>query len=296
MEGLIRALHLQDFGFRDFLEVTLLSVVIYRLFLLIKGTRAVQMLYGLLGLLVIFWLTGPSVLRLNTIHQVLVSMSFYIPIVIIVVFQNTIRRVLTGFGVNPLGRYLAASQPLEARLDLIVSAAYALASRRIGGLIVLEREQGLRNWIESGILLDAALSYDLIVNVFSPYTPLHDGALIIADGRLRAASCFLPLTNNPALSTIHGTRHRAGIGITEETDALSIIISEERGSVALAQNGVIHDALDKEDLRRRLREALDPPLRRRNRTDAAARSAAQGAPARASLPVSGPGPENEHGT
>jgi len=190
-----------------------------------------------------------------------------VPFAIVVVFQNTIRRALTGFGANPFSRYLGSAQEGELRLSLVVSAAYALAARKIGGLIVLEREQGLRNWSESGITLDATISYDLIVNVFSPYTPLHDGALIIGEGRLKAASCFLPLTSNPALSTQYGTRHRAAIGITEETDAIAIIISEEQGQVSLAIDGVIYEGMEKSDLKRRLGRALEATVgKRRNQT------------------------------
>ncbi len=263
MDTLFDVLHLHDFGVRAAVEILLLSWVFYRLLLLIRGTRAVQMVYGVVGLLFIYWLTGPDILGFNTIHRLMLPLLFYVPFAIIVVFQNTIRRALTGFGANPLGRYLGTSQE-DNRLALVVSAAYALAARRIGGLIVLEREQGLRNWTESGISLDAAISYDLIVNVFSPYTPLHDGALVIGDGRLKAASCFLPLTSNPSLSTKYGTRHRAAIGITEETDAVSVIISEERGAVSLAIDGVIYDALEKPELKRRLEKAMEPMLKRRN--------------------------------
>jgi uncharacterized protein (TIGR00159 family) len=263
IDSLFDVLHLHDFGVRAAIEILLLSWVFYRLLLLIRGTRAVQMVYGLVGLLFIYWLTGPDLLGFNTIHRLMLPLLFYVPFAIIVVFQNTIRRALTGFGANPLGRYLGASQE-DNRLSLVVSAAYALAARRIGGLIVLEREQGLRNWTESGITLDANISYDLMVNVFSPYTPLHDGALVIGEGRLKAASCFLPLTSNPSLSTKYGTRHRAAIGITEETDAVSVIISEERGVVSLAIDGVIYDGLEKPDLKRRLEKAMEASFKRRN--------------------------------
>jgi uncharacterized protein (TIGR00159 family) len=263
IDTVIDLLRLRGFGFLDLFEILVLGFVFYRLLLLIRGTRAVQMVYGVIGLLFIYWITGPELLGLETIHRLIMPLLFYVPFAIIVVFQNTIRRALTGFGVNPFGRYLGGSQ-VEDKLALVISAAYALAARRIGGLIVLEREQGLRNWTESGITLDANISYDLIVNVFSPYTPLHDGALVIGDGRLRAASCFLPLTSNPALSTKYGTRHRAAIGITEETDAACVVISEERGTVSLAIDGVIHDALDKSQLRRRLEKAMEPARRRRN--------------------------------
>jgi diadenylate cyclase len=258
-------LHLRDFWLKDAFEVIVLAFVFYRLLLLIKGTRAVQMVYGLIGLAFVYWITGPQLLAFETMNRLMLPLLLYVPFAIVVVFQNTIRRALTGFGANPFSRYLGSAQEGELRLSLVVSAAYALAARKIGGLIVLEREQGLRNWSESGITLDAAISYDLIVNVFSPYTPLHDGALIIGEGRLKAASCFLPLTSNPALSTQYGTRHRAAIGITEETDAIAIIISEEQGQVSLAIDGVIYEGMEKSDLKRRLSRALEAAVgKRRN--------------------------------
>jgi uncharacterized protein (TIGR00159 family) len=263
IDGLLDLLRLREFGLVDLAEILIVAFIFYRLLLLIRGTRAVQMVYGVIGLLFIYWITGPELLGYETIHRLIMPLLFYIPFAIIVVFQNTIRRALTGFGANPFGRYLGAS-PIEDKLALVVSAAYALAARRIGGLIVLEREQGLRNWTESGINLDAAISYDLIVNIFSPYTPLHDGALVIGDGRLKAASCFLPLTSNPALSTKYGTRHRAAVGITEETDAVCVVISEERGTVSLAIDGVIYDALEKGEMRARLVRIMEPARRGRN--------------------------------
>ncbi|MFQ5718941.1 MAG: diadenylate cyclase CdaA [Acidobacteriota bacterium] len=274
---IVNSLHLDEFGPRAAIEVAILAFLIYRLLMLIRGTRAVQMIYGLAGMIFLSWITGPEILRLPTLHRILVQVLFYVPYVIIVVFQNTIRRALTGFGANPLGRYLSSS-PGGDVLGVVVSAAYALAAKRIGGLIVMEREQGLRNWTESGISLEALISFDLIVNVFSPYTPLHDGALIIADGRLKAASCFLPLTSNPALSTKYGTRHRAGIGITEETDAVCIIVSEERGTVSLAMDGVIQDSLDKSEMRQILTDAMESPVRRKAEEDPTA-APARGIPA-----------------
>ena len=267
LETLIDILNLREIGLSMAIEVAILAFFIYRLLLLIRGTRAVQMAYGLLALIFFHWLTGPNVFGLATIHRVLVELLLYIPFAIIVVFQNTIRRGLTGFGANPFGRYLSSS-PGDDKLGIVVSAAYALAAKRTGGLIVLEREQGLRNWTESGISLDALISFDMIVNVFSPYTPLHDGALIVADGRLKAASCFLPITSNASLSTKYGTRHRAGIGITEETDAVSIIISEEQGTVSLAIDGVIQDGLEKADVRQILNDVMESPLRRKEEATA----------------------------
>ena len=271
IKAVVEYLKLVDFGLKDSFEVLVLAFVFYRLLLLIKGTRAVQMVYGLVGLAFVYWITGPLLFGFDTIHRIMLPLLLYVPFAIVVVFQNTIRRALTGFGANPFSRYMG-QQEGDVRISLVVSAAYALAARKIGGLIVIEREQGLRNWTESGIILDANISYDLIVNVFSPYTPLHDGALIVGEGRLKAASCFLPLTSNEALSTQYGTRHRAAIGITEETDAVSIIISEEQGSVSLAVDGVIYDALEKPALRRRLARALEPVIKRRGEQTKTARS------------------------
>jgi diadenylate cyclase len=271
IKSVVEFLNLSDFRLKDTFEVLVLAFVFYRLLLLIKGTRAVQMVYGLIGLAFVYWITGPQFLGLETIHRIMLPLLLYVPFAIVVVFQNTLRRALTGFGANPFSRYMG-QQEGDVRISLVVSAAYALAARKIGGLIVIEREQGLRNWTESGIMLDAKISYDLIVNVFSPYTPLHDGALIIGEGRLKAASCFLPITANPALSTQYGTRHRAGIGITEETDAVSIIISEEQGNVSMAIDGVIYDSLEKPALRRRLARALEPVIRRRGERSNQAKS------------------------
>jgi len=266
IDNLFDILHLHDFGLMAATEVVVLAVLIYLLLLQIKGTRAVQMLYGVLGLLFVSWVTSPQLLGFTTIHRILIELLVYVPFAIIVVFQNTIRRTLTGLGANPLGRVLGAGGVVESNLEPILSAAFHLAHRRIGALVVIEREQGLRNWSDSGIALDARISYDLIVNIFSPYTPLHDGALIVADGRLRAASCYLPLTTSAALSTQFGTRHRAAIGISEETDAVAIVISEERGTVSIALDGVLREAPTPDDARRLLGEALEPITRRRPAT------------------------------
>ena len=263
IDSLFDILHLHDFGLLAAAEIAVLSVLIYLLLLQIKGTRAVQMLYGVLGLLFVSWVTSPQMLGFTTIHRILIELLVYVPFAIIVVFQNTIRRALTGLGANPLGRVLGAGGAAESNLEPILSAAFHLAQRRIGALIVIEREQGLRNWSDSGIALDARISYDLIVNIFSPYTPLHDGALIVADGRLRAASCYLPLTASAALSTQFGTRHRAAIGISEETDAVAIVISEERGTVSVALDGVLREAPTADAARYLIGEALEPIARRR---------------------------------
>ena len=150
----------------------------------------------------------------------------------------------------------AKQQKVEKTFNEVVLAATSMASRRIGALIVLERLEGLRNYIENGISLDAVVTYDLLMNLFSPDTPLHDGAVIIQEDRIAAAACFLPLTFNPELSTELGTRHRAALGITEETDALAVVVSEETGQISVARDGVLSRDLDGKDLRNTLYDYL----------------------------------------
>jgi len=237
----------------DLVDVLLLAVIIYQVFLLVRGTRAVHMFLGIVFLLVFYWGTG--VVGLRTVHQVLGSILFYVPFAMIVIFQNTIRRGLAAFGgYLPFRRFYA---PQPSRLvDDIVLAARAMAQRRIGAILVLEREQGLRSYIETGIAIDALPSYDLLVNLFVPHTPLHDGAAILAEGRIKAAACFLPLTSHPTLSKEFGSRHRAAIGITEETDAVAVVVSEERGEVSAAFEGRLHRDMDDAALRALLRRHL----------------------------------------
>ena len=163
-----------------------------------------------------------------------------LPFAIIVLFQHEIRRALADFGRNPLVRF-GRQERIESSLQEIVLAATTLSSRRIGALIVIERLQGLRNYVENGIRLDAVVSYDLLLTIFNPDTPLHDGAVIVQDDRIAAAACFLPLTSNPELSKGYGTRHRAALGITEETDAVAVVVSEETGRISVAVDGELHD-------------------------------------------------------
>ena len=251
---LIREFRTGPFGWLlEVVDILLLAFVIYQLFLLIKGTRAVQMFLGVVFLMLFYAATG--FLGLETVHRVVGVVLFYVPFAIIVVFQNTIRRALASFGGNiPLGK-LYSTHPARV-VDEVVLAARSLAQRKIGALVVLGREQGLRTYVETGIHLDAILTYDLLVNIFIPQTPLHDGAVIVEEGRIRAASTFLPLTSHPTLSKEFGTRHRAAIGITEETDAVAVVVSEERGDISLAFEGRIYRNLDDQELRSLLRRNL----------------------------------------
>ena len=235
------------------LDLLILAFIIYHVLLLIRGTRAVQMFLGVIFLLLVSWLA--KIAGLTTVQRVLDGALFYVPFAIIIIFQNTIRRALASLGGIPILKRFSPAQPVRL-IDEVALAAQSLAQRKIGALIVIEREQGLRHFVESGILLDAVVSYDLLVNIFIPRTPLHDGAVVIAEGRIRAASTFLPLTTHPALSKDFGTRHRAAIGVTEETDALAVVVSEERGEVSVALEGRIYRDMDDKALRAFLRRHL----------------------------------------
>ena len=255
LEGLYTALHLQDMSLWALIDIAVLAVIIYQLLLVIRGTRAVNILVALAAVALLYVITGPGLISLNAVHSILGTLLFYLPLIVIVLFQNQIRQALAHLGKNPLSALLpkAADENLIEELALV---SVSLASKRFGALIVIEREMGLRTFAETGIALDALVSYDLLMNIFTRRAPLHDGAVIIAEGRIKAASCYLPLTTNPTLSRAYGTRHRAAIGITEESDAVAIVVSEERGVVSLAEGGRISSALDARGLERALHRAL----------------------------------------
>lgn len=257
MDRLLTALHLQDLGFWAVIDILLLAVIIYQLMLLIRGTRSVNVLLAIVALGMLYLLTGPGLVELSAVHSALGRLLIYIPLAIIVLFQNQIRQALANLGRNPLSGLLPKRRERNM-LEEVTLAASSLASKRIGALIVMEREMGLRSFCETGIELDAIVSYDLLMNIFTRRSPMHDGAVIIAEGRLKAASCYLPLTTNASLSRAYGTRHRAAIGITEESDALAIVASEERGVLALAQGGRIIEDLDGKTLQEALIKALGP--------------------------------------
>lgn len=257
IERIVSALHLQSLGVLALLDILVLAILVYQLLLLLRGTRAARMIFGVVAVAIVHFLTGPGLFHLPAVHSVLGTLLLYIPFAIIVLFQNPIRQALTRAGRNPLAALLPRPRH-EVLSEEIALAAASLASKRLGALIVIEREMGLRAFLETGILLDALVSYDLLLNLFTRNSPLHDGAVILAEGRIKAASCYLPLTTNAELSRTYGTRHRAAIGITEESDALAVVVSEERGTIALTEGGAIVEGLDARGLTERLRAALAP--------------------------------------
>ncbi len=202
-----------------------------------------------------------------TLEFVLRSAFFYIGLIIIVLFQSEIRQALIYFGNRlrfPIIRR-QRGQLGETIYDEVVLAATTLASEKTGALIVVERNVGLRNLIDTGVTLDAKLSYDLLVTIFNPSTPLHDGAVIIQNERIAAASVFLPLTKNPGVSRELGTRHRAAIGVTEGSDAVSVVVSEETGLITFVENGAVRRNLDTTALRSLLLGAMEIPVAERKR-------------------------------
>ena len=236
------------------LDIVIVAFVIYHILVFIKGTRAVQMVVGLGFIIVFFYFARWA--QLQTATWMLTTVLPYFVFAIIVIFQHEIRRALARFGQTPLFAGFSSIHRNEF-YDEIILAVTTLASNQTGALIVIERDIGLKTYIESGIALDAALSYDLLVTMFNPAVPLHDGAVIVQNGRIAAAACFLPLTVKPRLSKELGTRHRAAIGVTEETDAVAIIVSEETGAISFAHDGEMERYLDPDTLRLRLRDAFE---------------------------------------
>jgi diadenylate cyclase len=236
------------------LDILIVTFIIYQILVLIKGTRAVQMALGLSILIAFFYFSRWS--RLETVSWLLTNILPYFVFAIIVIFQSEIRRALAHFGKATIFSGFSGINRNEF-YDELALATTTLSAKRTGALIIIQRDIGLRSYIESGIALDAVLSYDLLVTIFNPDVPLHDGAVIVQNRRISAAACFLPLTVKPRLSKELGTRHRAAIGVTEETDAVAIVVSEETGAISLAHDGEIERFLDGDTLKTRLRDVLE---------------------------------------
>ena len=235
----------------DALDIAIVSLVVYEILKLIRGTHAVQMAVGTALVAGLFYLSQGF--QLETVNWLIRNVVGYVVFGAIVLLQADIRRALVHFGQAPVFRRLERVEADEDTVEELVTAAATLSARRTGALIVIERGIGLRNFIESGIPLDAKVTYDLLVSIFQPTSPLHDGAAILQGDRIAAAACFLPLTVNPQLSRDLGSRHRAAIGITEENDAIALVVSEESGGISLVTDGTIARFLTPDDLRMRLR-------------------------------------------
>lgn len=242
---------------RNIADIIIVFLLVYAVLKLVRGTRAAPMAAAIGAFALLYWLAVRQ--DLATLEFVLGNGLLYIGVAIIVLFQSEIRQALITFG-NRFRMPFARSyrgQFGEGAYDEIVLAATTLASTKTGALIVIERNIGLKNVSEGGVKLDAELSYDLLVSIFNPATPLHDGAVVVRRHRIAAASCFLPLTLNPLLSRELGTRHRAAIGVTEDTDAVAVVVSEETGLISFVQKGQIKRGLDAPRLRAAIFQAIE---------------------------------------
>ncbi len=254
--------------FWDVVDILIVSLVVYELLKLIRGTHAVQMAMGTALLVGMFYFSRGF--QLETLNWLIRNVVGFVVFAAIVLMQGDIRRALVHIGRAPFFRlFQRLDRPVtdDDTVEELVVATTMLAAKTTGALIVLERSIGLRNYIESGIALDAELTYDLLVSIFQPTSPLHDGAVIVQNDRVAAAACFLPLTVNPRLSRDIGSRHRAALGVTEENDAVAIVVSEETGVISLVMNGHLERGLDADQLRARLaglvlrRRIFDRPKR-----------------------------------
>ncbi len=245
--------HIPQLSVISIIDILVVAFLIYEFLKLIKGTRAIPMLVAVILLVGAFWLA--HIEQLRTVDWLITTLFPYAVFALIVVFGAEIRHALARLGRRFSTRRIGVFNGTDSYEDIVLAADH-FTQTGTGALIVIEREIGLRTFVESGVPLDANLSYDLLVTIFRPSAPLHDGAVIVQKGRIAAAACFLPLSMNPVLSTQFGTRHRAAIGITEETDAISVVVSEETAAISIAAGGAIERDITVEYLRERLSELL----------------------------------------
>ena len=245
-----------SFTWRDAVDIVIVAFIIYSIFALIRGTRAMQISIGLVILGSTFFVS--RALDLPALEAISRQILFYLPFAVIVLFSQEIRRALARMVGNPLAMFLRRPEG-KVPIDAIVNACDVLASKRVGALMAIEGRQTLRMYEEGAKPVDAIVTNELLVSIFTPGGPLHDGAVLIRDNRVVAANAFLPLTTTPDPTLAHGTRHRAAIGLSEESDALVIVISEENGSMAIAADGVLREHLDRRALHDVLAERFGAP-------------------------------------
>lgn len=237
----------------DWVDIGLLALVVYRVLMVMRGTRAMQSLLGLVLLGLLYQIS--DYFGLSTVHWVLDNLFVYLVLALLILFQEDIRRALARAGGTLFAR--TAQRPSDANvLEEVIKACFALAHRKIGALVVIERTGSLDAYVEGAHAVDATVSTELLQSIFHPSSPLHDGAVVISDHRIVAAGVFLPITLSKEIARSWGTRHRAAIGLTEVTDGLCLVVSEERGTVALVRRGEIVPVADANDLRQRLVEHL----------------------------------------
>ncbi len=248
---------LETIRWTDVVDIALMTWLLYRGLLIMRGTRAIHTMVGLLVMMLLYALA--DYLDLITIHTLLNQFKIVVPVAVIVLFQQDIRRALARAGGHLfIGASKSAAGLSLPILEELVRASTTMASRRVGALIAIERAALLDEYVEPATRLDAEVSHELLLSIFHPTSPLHDGAVVLQKGRIAAAQVFLPLTQSKNVSRFFGTRHRAAIGLTEETDALVIIVSEERGTVSVVENGTLVTTQDANHLRQHLQTILNP--------------------------------------
>jgi len=249
----------QNIGIKDLIDIGIVAYVFYKIYMLLKETRAKQLVKGIMVLLVVTQLS--DWFQLHVMNWILINTMTVGLIALLIVFQPELRRALEYIGRTKL---LSKSmqdleyEKLENIVDEMMESISSLSRQKIGALIVIEKDTGLSEIAESGTILDADISRGLLINIFMPNTPLHDGAIIIRNNKILAAACFLPLSDNPSLSKDLGTRHRAGVGISEKSDAFVIMVSEETGAISVAQHGKLSRFLDTKTLKTRIVNTMKP--------------------------------------
>jgi diadenylate cyclase len=240
--------------FRNILDIILVSLLFFWAYSFLSHTRAVQLLKGLVVIAIVALLS--NVLKLDTLNWLITNITSYIVILVMVLFQPELRRLITQFGQRNWISSSVSNEPFP--LDEVVNAIIAMAEIKIGALIVIERNTGLRSYAESGVSIDSTVSEELIRTIFFPNTFLHDGAIIIQEGRISSAACYLPLSDSKQLKKYHGARHRAALGIAEETDALVVVSSEESGTISIMVNSKIHPKIKTLDLKNMILYFMNP--------------------------------------
>lgn len=238
------------------IDILLVTIILYKLIMVIRGTRAVQLLKGIFVILVVWFISDKF--QLQTLNWMMQQVLIWGVIAFVIIFQPELRRALEQLG---RGRFFSRTstqddEDVEKQIEAIISATDYMAKRRIGALMSLERETGMNDYIETGIPLYANISKELLINIFIPNTPLHDGAVIIQKNKVAAAACYLPLSESPFISKELGTRHRAAVGISEVSDSLTIVVSEETGSISLTRNGELHRDIKLDKLKEMLTAEL----------------------------------------
>jgi len=240
--------------FRNVIDILIVAYIFYWSYNFLTNTKAVQLIKGVIVIFIIAVISG--FLQLETLNWLIRNLTSYIVITVIILFQPELRRLITRFGQRNWLVNDSAKDPFQ--LDELVNAVFAMAEEKVGSLIVIERNTGLRSFVESGVVIDAAITEELIRTIFFPLTPLHDGALIIQEGRIAGAACYLPLSDSKQIQKHHGARHRAGLGIAEETDALVVVTSEERGEISIMVNGKLFPNIKTTDLKNMILFFMNP--------------------------------------